>query len=107
MAGPLTLDVAGHRVGITHPDKVVFPELGHTKLDLIDYSVRLWSNPGDLVLSPFAGIGSEGVGAIRRGRRFIGCELKRDYWRVACRNLANAEADANTPLLFDLTGLSA
>src|SRR5690242_5727841 len=37
MAGPMTLDVAGHRVGITHPDKVVFPELGHTKLDLIAY----------------------------------------------------------------------
>src|SRR5438046_5304633 len=37
MAGPLVLEVAGHRVGITHPDKVVFPDSGRTKLDLINY----------------------------------------------------------------------
>lgn len=72
------------------------------QLDLIDRVIRLWSNRGETVLSPFAGIGSEGVGAIRRGRRFIGCELKADYWRVAVRNLANAERDATTPLLFEL-----
>jgi len=74
------------------------------QLDLIDNCIRLWSNPGDLVLSPFAGIGSEGVGAIRRGRRFIGCELKPEYWQVACKNLQHAEDDANAPLLFDLDG---
>lgn len=77
------------------------------QLDLIDYAVRLWSNPGDLVLSPFAGIGSEGVGAIRRGRRFLGIELKPSYYDTAKVNLANAEADANTPLLFDLDGTPA
>lgn len=72
------------------------------QLDLIDFSVRLWSNKGDLVFSPFAGIGSEGVGAVRRGRRFLGCELNPRYWAVACKNLTRAEDDANAPLLFDV-----
>ena len=77
------------------------------QLDLIDRVIRLWSNKGETVLSPFAGIGSEGVGAIRRGRRFIGCELKPEYWQVACRNLARAEDDANAPILFDLADATA
>lgn len=72
------------------------------QLDLIDRAIRLWSNRGELVLSPFAGIGSEGVGAMRKGRRFVGIELKPSYWRTAAANLARAEADANAPLLFDL-----
>ncbi len=72
------------------------------QLDLIDRCVRLWSNPGELILSPFAGIGSEGVGAIRRGRRFVGIELNPNYWAVANRNLAAAEADASAPMVFDL-----
>lgn len=70
------------------------------QLDLIDRAIRLWSNRGELILSPFAGIGSEGVGAIRKGRRFVGIELKASYWRTACVNLARAEVDANAPLLF-------
>lgn len=65
------------------------------QLPLIDRCLRLWSNPGELVLSPFAGIGSEGVGAIRAGRRFLGVELKPAYWRVAVRNLEAAEALAS------------
>lgn len=76
------------------------------QLDLIDYSVRLWSAPDDLVLSPFAGIGSEGVGAVLRGRRFVGIELKPEYWNVACRNLTRAEAEASTPSLFDLESVA-
>lgn len=71
------------------------------QLDLIDRVIRLWSNKGETVLSPFAGIGSEGVGAIRRGRRFLGIELKASYWRTACANLTRAETDANLPMLFD------
>ena len=62
------------------------------QLPLIERCVRLWSNPGETVLSPFAGIGSEGVVATRRGRRFIGCELKRSYWDTACANLRESEA---------------
>jgi DNA modification methylase len=61
------------------------------QLDLIERCIRLWSNPGELVVSPFAGIGSEGYEAIRLGRRFYGVELKPQYWQVACRNLRTAE----------------
>ncbi len=68
------------------------------QLDFIERCVRLWSNPGELVLSPFAGIGSEGYVAVQRGRRFIGCELKPEYWAVACRNLAAAESAAGLDL---------
>ncbi|WP_298207400.1 site-specific DNA-methyltransferase [Ferrimicrobium sp.] len=62
------------------------------QLGLIERCIRLWSNRDELVLSPFGGIGSEGVVSIRQGRRFIGCELKPQYWKVACRNLEDAEA---------------
>lgn len=59
--------------------------------------VRLWSNRGELVFSPFAGIGSEGVEAVRWGRRFLGIELKPSYWRTA---VANLNAAANQQALF-------
>ena len=71
------------------------------QLPFIDRCVRLWSNPGELVLSPFAGIGSEGHQAILRGRRFIGCELKPSYWASAVKNLHKAEYTASLPSLFD------
>ncbi len=62
------------------------------QLDLIERCVRLWSNAGDVVFSPFAGLGSEGVVATRCGRRFVGVELKRAYWEQALRYLAGATA---------------
>ena len=62
------------------------------QLGVIERAVKLWSNPDDVVLSPFMGIGSEGYVAVRHNRRFIGCELKPSYFRVACRNLRDAEA---------------
>jgi hypothetical protein len=61
------------------------------QLGVIERAVKLWSNPGDLVLSPFAGIGSEGYVALKHGRRFVGAELKQSYFETACRNLAAAE----------------
>lgn len=61
------------------------------QLGVIERAVKLWSNPGDLVFSPFAGIGSEGVGALRNNRRFTGVELKPSYFETACRNLTVAE----------------
>lgn len=61
------------------------------QLGVIERAVKLWSNPGDLVLSPFAGIGSEGVVAVKHGRRFVGIELKQSYFETACRNIASAE----------------
>ena len=60
------------------------------QLDLIDRSIRLWSNPGDVVLSPFMGIGSEGYVALKAGRKFVGVELKQAYFRQACRNLSES-----------------
>jgi len=60
------------------------------QLDVIERSVELWSNPGDTVFSPFAGIGSEGVVALEMGRKFIGAELKRSYWNQAKANLGRA-----------------
>lgn len=71
------------------------------QLPVIERAVRLWSGPGEVVLSPFAGIGSEGVGALRHGRRFVGVELKPAYFRVACDNLRKAEYQASLPTLFD------
>lgn len=62
------------------------------QLDVIRRAIRLWTNPGDVVLSPFAGIGSEGFVALELGRRFIGVELKRSYWEQQCRNLEAAES---------------
>lgn len=71
------------------------------QLGFIDRCVRLWSNPGETVLSPFAGIGSEGHVSVLRKRRFIGIELKPSYWNSATLNLRKAEYEANMPNLFD------
>jgi DNA modification methylase len=73
------------------------------QLPLIARCIRLWSNPGDTILSPFAGIGSEGFEAIRLGRKYIGCELKPSYWSTAVDNLRRAEYEASLPTLFDDT----
>jgi superfamily II DNA or RNA helicase len=62
------------------------------QLGVIERCIRLWSNPGDLVLSPFAGIGSEGYVALKHKRRFVGIELKPEYWKVATNNLRSALA---------------
>jgi DNA modification methylase len=62
------------------------------QLEVIRRCIRLWSNPGDLVLSPFGGIGSEGWVALKEGRQFLGCELKPSYFKQACANLRAAES---------------
>jgi len=67
------------------------------QLDVIERAIELWSNPDDLVFSPFAGIGSEGVGALTLGRRFVGSELKKSYADYASVNLNNIELQ---PTLF-------
>jgi hypothetical protein len=60
------------------------------QLQVIERALHLWSTAGDVVLSPFAGIGSEGYCALRAGRKFVGCELKKSYFDTACKHLANA-----------------
>jgi len=70
------------------------------QLDVIRRAVDLWTQPGDAVLSPFAGIGSEGYCAVKAGRRFIGIELKQSYFKYACDNLAEAELESTQDDLF-------
>lgn len=60
------------------------------QLQVIDRLVRLYTNPGELVFSPFAGIGSEGYTALKLGRRFYGCELKDEYHAACLKNLDRA-----------------
>lgn len=63
------------------------------QLDVIERCIHLWTNKGDLVFSPFTGIGSEGYCSIRMGRRFVGTELKPQYWRLACQNIEDARLE--------------
>ena len=60
------------------------------QLEVIRRGVELWTNPGDVVLSPFAGIGSEGFVSVQMGRKFVGVELKDSYFRQAGQNLGAA-----------------
>jgi len=57
------------------------------QLDVIERAVIMWSNVGNVVFSPFMGIGSEGVVSLKLGRKFLGIELKESYWRQSCRYL--------------------
>ena len=57
------------------------------QLDVIERSLVMWSNPGDIVLSPFMGIGSEGYQSLKLGRKFVGVELKESYFKQACKYL--------------------
>lgn len=70
------------------------------QLQVIRRGIELWTNPGDTVFSPFAGIGSEGYCAVQMGRRFVGAELKESYWRTAVSNLKGARGTSQ-PLLAE------
>lgn len=61
------------------------------QLDVIERAMQLWSAPGDVVFSPFMGIGSEGYVALQTGRKFVGAELKESYFDLAARNLDEAD----------------
>lgn len=75
------------------------------QLDFIARVIRLWSNVGETVLTPFAGIGSEVHEAVRLGRRGLGIELKPSYWRTAVDNLSRLDAEMSLPTLFDEAAL--
>lgn len=64
------------------------------QLDVIERCIDLWSNPGDVVLTPFLGIGSEVFAAVRMGRRGVGFELKPSYFAQAVKNIARAKDEA-------------
>jgi len=70
------------------------------QLGTIERCVKLYSNPGETVLSPFMGIGSEGYQSVKLGRKFIGCELKESYYNLAVRNLRRAETSVKSSSLF-------
>ena len=63
------------------------------QLQVIHRALQLWTNPGDIVLSPFAGIGSEGYESLRLGRKYIGIELKESYFNQAVKNLRACEKE--------------
>lgn len=90
-------DTLQHRSAREHDDERHIRPL---QLDVTRRCVKLWSNPGDVVLSPFAGIGSEGHVAIEMGRKFIGIELKPSYYRQAAANLNAIETATSQPRLF-------
>lgn len=89
-------DTLQHRSAREHNDERHICPL---QLEVIRRALHLWTNPGDTVLSPFAGIGSEGVVALEMGRRFVGFELKGSYYEQAGRNLEEAAIERQ-PSLF-------
>jgi DNA modification methylase len=100
-ASPVWMDVNPTRTLQTasakeHPDEKHICPL---QLDVIDRALQLWTNPGDTVLSPFGGIGSEGYEAIKMGRRTVLAELKESYYRQMVANLKRAEIEAAMPQL--------
>lgn len=71
------------------------------QLDVIERCLVLWSNPGDVVLTPFMGVGSEVFAAVRLGRKAVGIELKPSYYRQALKNLENVDkVPEEQPALF-------
>lgn len=72
------------------------------QLEFIRRCILLYSNPGELVLSPFGGIGSEPYVAVKNGRRAVSCELKPSYWQSAVKVMQDLEADMSTPSLMDV-----
>lgn len=92
-ASPVWMDIDQHRTlqyraGRDEKDEVHISPL---QLDVIERCLDLWSNPGDVILTPFLGIGSEVYAAVEMGRRAIGFELKPSYFRQAKKNLAALE----------------
>jgi DNA modification methylase len=90
-------DTLQHRSAREHEDERHICPL---QLEVIRRLVFLWSKPGDVVWSPFMGIGSEGHVALEMGRKFIGAELKRSYFEQACRNLQAVEHNGTQADLF-------
>ena len=81
----------------TNDEKHICP----LQLDTIERCIKMYSNKGETVLTPFMGIGSEAYMALKLGRRAVGIELKDTYYQVAVRNLYNVESENRMPSLFD------
>jgi hypothetical protein len=105
-ASPVWMDIdqtrtLQHRAGRDEKDE---QHISPLQLDVIERCIELWSNPGDVVLTPFLGIGSEVFGAVERGRRGIGFELKPSYFAQAVRNLKDAGLKRDDAPLLSLAG---
>ncbi len=74
------------------------------QLQVIERGIELWTNPGDVVLSPFGGIGSEPYTAVKMGRRAVAVELKESYYRQMCINVGNAENEGGQTSLLEGLG---
>lgn len=99
-ASPVWMDIdqsrtLQYRSGRDEKDELHIAPL---QLDVIERCIDLWSNPGDVVLTPFLGIGSEVYCAVKMGRRGVGMELKPSYFRQAVKNLAELDAAKTTDL---------
>jgi len=97
IASPVWMDInpsdtLQYRSAREHDDE---RHIAPLQLEVIRRGIELWTNPGDIVLTPFAGIGSELYVAIELGRRAIGIELKESYFRQAVANLKQAGAQAD------------
>lgn len=77
------------------------------QLDVIERGIHLWTNPGDTVFTPFAGIGSEVVAAVDLGRRGVGIELKESYFQLAVRNAQKVVREQSQLDMFDFAGVAA
>jgi hypothetical protein len=104
-ASPVWMDVRRGKI-MPHDDERENPEEKHVcplQLDVIERCLSLWSNPGDVMLTPFMGIGSEVFQAVRMKRRGIGIELKPTYYRQAAHNLVRLATLEMEPTDFELT----
>lgn len=66
---------------------------------MIERGIELWSNPGDVVMDPFNGIGSTGYKALLMGRKYVGVELKESYYNVSVSNLKQAEEESGLQII--------
>lgn len=94
------------RVGRTLPykearDKEDEKHCHPLQLDVIERAVTLWSNPDEIICTPFMGVGSEVFGAVRMGRKGLGCELKPTYFRQAVRNLRSIDEPVESRLALE------
>jgi len=102
-ASPVWFDIRQQRVLQGHKNAKSENDEKHIcplQLDVIERAIHLWTNEGDVVLSPFAGIGSEPFTAVQMNRKAIGVELKEGYFRQAVNNLKLAELKRNEKHLF-------
>ena len=107
LASPVWMDIRrGRMLPYDAPKEGAEAEERHVCIlqqDFIERCLMLWSNPGDIVLDPFAGVGSTPFCAVKLGRRAIGCELKPTYYRQACENMKSVDSETDEGFKFDIT----